>query len=165
MKKLLITLTAILFISLTGQGQNLFFIGENSFPCTETYTLQSNSEEYYANDLNVVIAKDGKEALIGVSTKTKDLMISGKLMIYLDDGTVIALDDDGFHDYVDKIASAAYYVTDEDLNKMKNSNINTVRYRLEYEDGHDSFLSGKYSASNKGEKYDFPKVIANFIVN
>jgi len=150
MKNILIILTATLFFALTAKGQNLFFIGENSYPCTETFTFQANSDKYYINDLNVLIAKDGKTALFVVSTETIDVLIRGKLVIYLDDGTVITLTDNGNYDYVDKIASAVYYLTNEELNKMKNSNINTVRYKLEDEGGRSSIHGGNFSASNKG---------------
>ena len=79
--------------------------------------------------MNVVIAKDGTTALFIVSTKpSRETLIRGKLIIYLDDGTVIKCDDREKYDYVDNIASSVYYLTDEQLSKMKNSNINTVRY-------------------------------------
>ncbi len=163
MKKLQIILVAILFIALTVKGQNLFFIGENSYPCTNTYTLQSNSDEYYINDLNVLLAKDGKSGLFGVSTKTEDLIFRGKIMIYLDDGMVIILSDNGKYDYVDKIASAMYYLTNEEISKMKNSNINTVRYTLKSAGDFRSPLEGNFSASNKGRsRINFPTIVSNF---
>jgi len=56
MIKNLIILTATMFIGLTAKGQNLFLFGEKSYPCTETVTLQSNSDEYFINDLNVLFA-------------------------------------------------------------------------------------------------------------
>lgn len=151
MKKILIILTATLFITLTLKGQNLFFISENSYPCTETITLQTNSNEYYINDLNVLFARQGTLALVAVSTKTIDVLISGKLIIYLDDGTVITCNDARISDYVDKIATAVYYLTIEELSKMKKSNINTVRYALEGETyGSTAAHGGTFSASNKG---------------
>lgn len=68
MKKILIILSATLFISLTAKGQNLFFFGENSYPSTETITLQSNSDDI--NNLNVLFAKDGTTTLFVVSVKS-----------------------------------------------------------------------------------------------
>lgn len=151
---------------MTAKGQNLFLIGEQSYPCTETFTLQSNSDEFYINDLNVLFAKDGKAALIAVSTKTEDVLIRGKLVIYLDDGMVLTSTDQGNYDYVDKIASAVYDLTDEELDKMRNSNIKTVRYALENEYGNASAFGGNFSASNKGgSKVDFPVIISDFLKN
>ncbi len=149
MKKILIILTATLFITLTVKGQNLFFIGEESYPCTETITLQSNSDKSYIYDLNVLFAKQGTLGLIVVSTKTiNKVLISGKLIIYLDDGTVITCNDTQKSDYVDEIASTVYYFTIKDLIKMKNSNINTVRYTLKPQ--RSALVEGEFSASNKG---------------
>ena len=59
MKKILIIVIATLHFTLTVKGQNLFLIGEKSYSCTQTITLQSNSDEFYINDLNVSLAKDG----------------------------------------------------------------------------------------------------------
>ena len=151
MKKILIILTATLFITHGAKGQNLFFIGENSYPCTETITLQTNSDKSYINDLNVLFAKQGTLGFIAVSTKTvRKVLISGKLIIYLDDGTVIICNDAHISDYVDEIASTVYYFTIEDLIKMKKSNIRKVRYTLKCGDCYRSYEEGDYSASNKG---------------
>ena len=147
MKMILIFLTATLFFTLTANGQNYFFIGENSYPCTETITLHSNHDG--RSNLNVAFAKDGTTGLIIVSTKTMStVLIREKLIIYLDDGTVISCIDRENNDQVDLIASAVYYLTDEELSKMKNSNINTVRYTLKSEtDSWVNMLSGgNYSA-------------------
>ena len=73
-------------------------------------------------------------------------IISGKLIIYLDDGTVITCMDRGESYYVDDTAQAVYSLTNEQVNKMKNSNINTVRYTLKIY----GIQEVNRSASNKG---------------
>ncbi len=164
MKKIPIILISLFFITLTANGQNLFFIGENSYPCTETFTLKSNSDEFYINDLKVLFARDGKKAHFVVNAKTEgDLVIQGKLIIYLDDGTVITLDDPEIYDYVNKVASAMYYLNNQELSKMKISNVNMVRYTLAQEDGSGHTFGGNFSASNK----DIPTkdIIAKFFDN
>ena len=145
MKKIPIILISMLFITLTANGQNLFFIGENSYPCTESFALQSNLDD--GEDLNVLFAKDGATAVIAVTTKSslQGTIISGKLIIYLDDGTVITCMDRGETYYVDDTAKAVYSLTNEQVNKMKNSNINTVRYILKMYD----IQEVNRSASNK----------------
>lgn len=165
MKQNLLIFTAMLFVTLTVHGQNLFLFGDKSFPCTETFTLQSNSA---SNNLNILFAKDGNKALIGVSIKLKfmiEQLFTGNLIIYLDDGTVISCEDQGKRDFVDNTMSAVYYLTNEQLNKMKNSNINTVRYALKSSDGFSfSPEAGNFSASNKGRsaKTDYPALLTNF---
>jgi hypothetical protein len=164
MKSMLILLTVALFFTLKSNGQNFFFIGEKSFPSTEVFTLQSNTEDTYINDLKVLFAKQGTTGFFIVSIKTASTVrICEKLIIYLDDGTVISCDDKGIKDNVDAIASTAYYLTDEDLNKMTRSNINTVRYVLKCAECLSSPVEGNYSASNRGStRTDFPAIINNF---
>ena len=163
MKKLLTYIAISLFAIYTLSGQNLFLIGESSYPSSETFALQSNSDLWYVSDLSVVFAKGEGTPLFAVKTKTPDLVIRGKLMIYLDDASVIVLNDRGNYDYVDQIASAVYYLTKEDLNKLESSNINTIRYSLVYVDGYDSPYDGNYSASNKSRsRIDFPTIISEF---
>ena len=152
-------LIVILFTSLTINGQNLFFIGEKSYQCTESIALQSNADD--TADLNVLFAKDNNNAFFVVQTKPSlNSNFSGKLIIYLDDGTVITCNDISESDNVDNIAKAVYSLTKEQLNKMKNSNINTVRYTL-------NVLRVKevnQSASNNrnSTKTNFPKLINGF---
>lgn len=145
-KKILIVLISMLFITLTVNGQKFFFIGENSYPRTEeSFALQSNSDD--GEDLNVLFAKDGATAIIALTTKSSlsGTLFSGKLIIYLDDGTVITCMDRGESYYVDDTAQAVYSLTNEQVNKMKNSNINTVRYTLKIYD----IKEVNRSASNK----------------
>lgn len=107
MKKILIILTATLFITLKAKGQNLFFIGENSYPSTKSFTLRSNSED--GHDLIVLIAKDGTKGLFVVSTESPaGAMFSGKLIIYLDDGTVITFINSEKSDRLDERAKAVW---------------------------------------------------------
>lgn len=164
MKKILIFISATLFITITTKGQNFFFLGEKSYPCTETFTLQSNSDDSEVNDLKVLFGKDGTMGVFIVSIKTYSTRrISGKLIIYLDDGTVISCIDREIKDNVDDIASSAYQLTNEELIKMKSSNINKVRYTIECVDCYMPHPPENYTASNKGSsKTDFPTVITNF---
>jgi hypothetical protein len=164
MKKILILLFVALSFTLKSNGQNFFFIGDKSYPSTEIFTLKSNSDHSDINDLKVLFAKDGTTGLLIVTTKTvSTVRISEKLIIYLDDGTVISCIDKGISDNVDDIASTAYHLTDEEMIKMKKSNINTVRYVIKCAKCLISPLEGNYSASNKGSsKTDFPTIITNF---
>lgn len=146
-------------------GQNFAFIGENSYPSTEKYTLQSNSNKKDIGNLNLVFAKDGTTSLIVVSSNLTDVVkIAKKLIIYLDDGTVISCTDRGINDNVDDVAISAYHLTTTELSKMKNSNINTVRFEIVCPIcGAHNYWEGVYSASNKGSSItDFTKVIQSF---
>ena len=149
MKKIMIILTALLIVTLTTNGQNLFFIGENSYPCTETITLKSNAER--ASDLNVLFAKDGKTGLIAVSTEAnRNEQFSENLIIYLEDGVVITCRERGTYEYVDSFARAVYYLTRDQLNKIKISNIHTIRYTIELRNEERLLYENNWSASNRG---------------
>lgn len=165
MKQILLLVTFVITQILNINAQNFAFIGENSYPSTEKYTLQSNSDKESINDLTAVFAKEGAKSLIILSSKlTNVVKISGKLIIYLENGTVISCVDRGINDNVDNVAISAYYLTTEELNKMKHSNISKIRYQIECPTcGPFNSWEGIYSASNKGNsKTDFTKVIAEF---
>jgi len=130
MKKNLIILAALLFVTLTAKSQNLFFIGEHSYPCTETSTFQANSDD--KSELSVLFGKDSTAGILGISTEFfMHAIFSKKLIIYLKDGIVITCNNEGETEYVDDRVKAVYYLTNKQLNKLKNSDIHTVRYTLE----------------------------------
>jgi hypothetical protein len=165
MKKLLILVILFSPFSMTTNGQKFVFIGENSYQSTDNYTLKSNSDDENINDLMLVFANDGANALIVVSSKlTGVVKIAEKLIIYLDDGTVIPCIARGINDNVDDIASSAYSLNKAELDKIKSSNINTIRYQIVCPIcGPYNSWEGTYSASNNGSSnIDFTKVIAEF---
>ena len=146
MKKSLIIIIVSVCINLTATGQNLFLIGEKSYPCTNAITLESNTNYRY-EDLNVFLAKDGKSGLVGVSRKSfQPEKFTGKLIIYLEDGNVITCNESVAAEKVDDDVKALYNLTADQLNKLKTSNIYTVKYTLTWLD------EKNFSASNKGVK-------------
>ena len=109
MERVLLITTLVLAFPTYTIAQNFTFIGENSYPSTERFVLQSNSDKEDIGDLNVVFAKDEETALVIVSLKLTDFVkIANKLIIYLDDGTVVSCIDRGINDNVDDVATSAY---------------------------------------------------------
>ena len=146
-------------------AQNFAFIGENSYPSTERYELISNSDKEDIGNLNLAFVKDGISPLIIVSSKLTDAVkIANKLIVYLDDGTVISCTDRRINDNVDDVATSAYRLTSSEIGKMKGSNINTIRYEIVCPVcGVFNYWEGVYSASNKGSsKTDFTEVVERF---
>ena len=165
MKRLVFILTLVLAFSAKMNAQNFTFIGENSYPSTERFELQSNSDKEEISNLNLVFAKDGISPMIIVSSKLTDVVkIANKLIIYLDDGTVISCTDRGINDNVDDVATSAYRLTPSEISKMKKSNINTVRYEIVCPIcGVFNIWEGVYSASNKeSSKTDFTEMVEQF---
>ena len=112
-----------------------------------------------------MFAKDGISPLIIVSSKLTDAVkIANKLIVYLDDGTVISCTDRGINDNVDDVATSVYRLTSSEIGKMKKSNINTVRYEIVCPIcGVYNIWEGVYSASNKeSSKTDFTEVVERF---
>ena len=165
MRQSLLILTLIVACVVNASAQNFAFIGENSYPSTERFELVSNSDKEDIGNLNLVFAKDGISPLIIVSSKLTDAVkIANKLIVYLDDGTVISCTDRGINDNVDDVATSVYRLTSSEIGKMKKSNINTVRYEIVCPIcGVFNIWEGVYSASNKeSSKTDFTKVVERF---
>lgn len=162
MKQILIVITATLLFTLTVNGQDLFFIGENSYSCAETMTLKSNSDD--DNDLNIFLAKDGNTGLFAVVVESYfGATFSKEIIIYLQDGTVIKCNNKVTYDYVDRKAKAVYSLKEDQLNSIRNSNIHTVRYTLELTAVDDNVLNKEWnrSASNKG--IPTKTIVSNFL--
>ena len=151
----------LLLLAFNVNGQNLFFIGEKSFISTEGFNLKSNSDESFINDLEIKFVKDEANRMIALSTKTEGVSFAGKLIIYLDNGMVITSSRESIFDYVDKLALAIFYLTDEDFSKLKSQNINTIKYSLKNKYGSDGAFGGNFSASNKS-KINFSEIISQF---
>lgn len=139
-------------------GQNLFFVGKRSYPCTETFTLKSDMDSS-GPDLDVLIAKTPETAMIVASTKVSGggVRIKGTILIYLDDGTVISCIDRDKFDYVNNEVTTIYYLTDAEIDKIKDSNIHTIRFSLKCFECLMSSEEGNFSASNKASDSLFSK--------
>lgn len=156
--KQFILITTLVLIQSSSFGQNLFFIGNNAYPCTETFTLKSNSK-FQGYDLDVLIAKDNQKGLLALSTQVMGggIRIKGQTIIYLDDGSVITCFDNDIYDFVDNVATTVYYLTGKEIEKIKNSNINTIRFSLKCYNCSMSTEEGDFSASNKDSGYGHSK--------
>jgi len=151
MKKILLFLTTAQIFTCDLNGQNLFFIGENSYACTEKMTLRSNSDN--SDDLDIFLSKDGNAGLILVSVKSLlGAQFGNSIIIYLHDGSVIKSTDRRTIDYIDNRAKAVYYLTSDQLDKLRKSNIHTVRYTLEarLDDNNRPIMKWNLSATNNG---------------
>ena len=115
------------------------------------YALEANSVD--ANDLDVLFARDGDIGLFAVCYESMfGAIFSDEIIVYLQDGTVVKCNNRGSYDYVDNRAKAVYFLTGDQLDKVQNSNIHTVRYTLEVEPDDDNSLDMEWnrSASNQG---------------
>lgn len=157
-------------------SQDLFFIGDKSFPATETFSLMDNknfdeNNMLGLNNLDVLIAKnfDGSGFLVLSKKTMTGVLIKGKILVYLDNGTVISCLDKGKYDYVDETSTTIYYLNKDELEKMKSSNLNTIRYNLKCGSGCDSSgEEGSFTASNKSRNYygrEIKRIDVNSLIN
>jgi hypothetical protein len=158
----------IILLCAKANGQNTFFIGPKKYPCSESYILRSGGS-FDEEIVNVVIVKDGEAGMIVLSHENGyggGLKIKGKVLIYLEDGSIITCIDRGKYDYVDKIATTIYSLTKGEIENLKTSNIHSIRYTLKCIECFSSAGEGDFSAINGGtkgmfeiSKADFPKII------
>lgn len=133
-----------------------------------------SSMDFGGHDLTISIAKNGEAGFFVVSTEVMTTVrIKGNLLIYLDNGELITCIDKGKFDLVDDIATTVYYLTSSEVNKLKENNIQKVRFSLKTTGSKYSYSTeeGSFSATNKGKagefdnssynKIDFPALVNN----
>lgn len=158
MKKIILLLFFTLVYSQEGISQNTFFIGEKTYACTETYRLEKAFTS--KSNLGVVFIKDGEKGMIAVTTDAHlgSRRIKGKLMIYLDNNTIITCLDRNKFDIVNDEATTIYYLTKDEINKLQNSNISSIRYTVGCVNcGGAPDFPKNYSVSNEAEDFGFHK--------
>lgn len=158
MKKILRLTILLLILSDALYSQNVLFIGNKKYPSTDSFVLKSN-KEWDGYDLNVSVAKIEESGIIVLSTNVFDcsVKISGNILIYLEDGSVITCIDRAKFDCVDGKTTTLYNLNKLEINQLKASNINTIRFSLRCADCLSSTAEGNYSASNKEIQDDYPK--------
>ena len=150
--KHLLTITVLTLTLHCGlNAQNLFFIGDKSYPSTGSFELKLNDS---FDNLKCIIAKNGVTGFFVISKSTMTgSVVKGNVIIYLDDGSVITLLDRGKRDYVDGTSTNVYSLTAAEIIKLKNSIINTVRFTIKCP-GTNCMSSedGAFTAKNESEK-------------
>lgn len=114
-------------------------------------TLKSNSDDN--NDLDILFCKNGDEGLFaGVVESFFGATFSKEIYIYMQDGTVIKCINRIANDFVDGKAKAVYLLNEDQLRSLRNSNIHSVRYTLEFASDDNGILNMELnkSASNTG---------------
>ena len=138
MKKLILLL---LFIPLISFSQDLFFMGESSFNSTKSIVLAS---ETYGENLTILFANNADSKYIVAQRESiLNYKFSGKLIIYLNNGDVISLLEPSASDYVNKTSTGMFALTNEVIDKLKKTNINSIAYTLKRFD-----FTEKFSAKN-----------------
>lgn len=173
MKPTLLLIFLILF-HFIGRAQNTFIVGERSYQTTPEFKLHQISDgiggyQMKSDPIKIAFGPEGDGAILIVSKNIFQYQSKfiGKLLIYLEDNTVITCQDRGFNDIVNNLVSKVYFLTSSELKKLRESNINGIRYsfsdaigdvrdfivyNVEYSES-PSLLSGDLS----GRSREFPK--------
>lgn len=146
----------LLFFCTTLFGQNTFYVGQKSYPASETFILHSPGGGGVAgpHEIEIMFAKKEHQVLLILSTFSYmgSVGIKGNILLYLDDGTVIKCIDRGIQDLVNDIATTVYYLTENEVSQLQQSNLRSIRYSRKCLGCISSPMEGDYTASNIATK-------------
>ncbi|WP_324720377.1 hypothetical protein [Salinimicrobium sp. HB62] len=165
-KNICIIIVISLCYVLNTSAQKRFFINENSYPASQSFSLQNPETFSSKPEIDVMFVKKADQYMLVLSKSAPmgQSRLKGDILLYLDDGSVIKCVDRGINDYVNETSTSMYYLSDSGIEKLRNSNLHTLRY---------STTGGDYTAVNKGKeslniyvpfikKANVPKILGNF---
>ena len=130
MYKFLILTISIFLANQTVNGQPYFMVEKRIYPSTKVITFKPNADYSYA--LDVIFARQNEFGFVGVSRyfSSKGEKFTGKLIMHLEDESVITCTEFEFSETVDDRTKALYPLTDDQLDKLKKSSIHTINYTM-----------------------------------
>jgi|GEM_PF-3226911 hypothetical protein len=148
------------------QTGNSIYIGETSYPSTSTWTF---SNDYFLKTLNVTVAihpTTGGFLMLETSTSFPQEKISGTILLYLANNTVIKCIDRGIKDHVNGKSIALYKFTEEEMKKLAQNRITSIRFSARSNFSSDSYIVknvksmlDKLSSPNSEDYYETDKEI------
>jgi hypothetical protein len=155
------------YIGFSSYGQNLFFIGNKSYPSSDKLIIgdYKNGGIIYG-DFYVVLAKNSKTGIISFHLAEGTMSdLVGNAVLYLDDNTTISLKNTGIHDNVNGKNIYVFYLTSLEIEKLKKTNVNSIRFNT-ISGGHllknaeHSEYNGMSKQPTNTPKVDFPTIIS-----
>ena len=139
--------------------QNRIYINEKSYVSTKSLRFIQNGKTSEVvreiENIYLGIGKNGKSGILLLEKYNndffnKDYSIGGTLLIILENGDVIKCIDRNIYGYIDDKASVVYYLTSNELNMLKQSNIASLSYSV-WSKGNKKFSTKNFSARNTEE--------------
>lgn len=132
MKARLIITIISLFFYLNTNAQNYIYKGSKQYEATNTWVFSLNAYYWANSNPEITIAKNenGGYLMLSIVVPFSFDIIKGNLTIILDDGTMIKCIDKGIRDYVDETSTNLYFLTSQEIEKMKNSRISKIRFNI-----------------------------------
>lgn len=147
------------------QSENRIYIGETSYPSTNTWTFSND----YFKTLAVTVAihpTTGGFLMLETSTSFPQEKISGTILLYLANNTVIKCIDRGIKDHVNGKSIALYKFTEEEMKKLAQNRITSIRFSARSNFSSDSYIVknvksmlDKLSSPNSEDYYETDKEI------
>ena len=109
-------------------------------------------EEYaYSSKLKVQIAKAENSAILKLSidTSNENLYIGNKILIVLNDGNLIYCADKNMREGLGKEKATYYLLTNFEINQLKKSDIENIRFQIIGNESKFSSKTGYFSATKK----------------
>lgn len=147
------------------QSENKIYIGETSYPSTNTWTFSND----YFKTLAVTVAihpTTGGFLMLETSTSFPQEKISGTVLLYLANNTVIKCIDRGIKDHVNGKSIALYKFTEEEMEKLAQNRITSIRFSVRSNFSSDTYIVenvksmlDKLSSPNSEDYYETEKEI------
>ena len=110
------------------------YIGDVKYPVSNMATIYQSATVVQLtfvkmNDKNVMFV-DARKSIKTIEDKDIIYYCTGMLKIHLDDETIISCSDTKWYSFINDKGSTGYFLTDNELKKMKNSNIKFIVYNM-----------------------------------
>lgn len=129
MKALLVVIISFVILNVNVHSQSNIYLGTARFDATYTWHFKINGGWIQGDGL-VNFAKRNGGGMLLISVKDFDGDLKGDLYIYLKDGNAIRCVDRNIKDNVDHYTMAVYYLSNSEVELMKNSDIEDIRFSL-----------------------------------
>lgn len=149
----------IWFVIVDSNAQNLFFIGENSYPSSEEFNIISATDSPINEKKRVsgFFAKSGENGFLILNPENESqMMIKGGITIYLEDGSIIKCVDRGMYDRVNNKSTTIYNLANPEIKQLMKSDIHSIRYSLKCVNCTFHYEEGDYIGRNsiKTDRYN-----------
>jgi hypothetical protein len=155
MRTLLLLIVFSLMSKTTFSQNGTYFIGDITYPCSSTICFREVSKY----DPCIILVKDGKKGMM--IFQEYYFKVCGTIILYLDDNTTIKLFDRKQFDKVNDIYSVVYYLTEQEINILKTTNIKTIRFNIERGNTTPEARSvDNVEMNSPYKKVNFPKIVS-----
>lgn len=151
MKKLLALLLFVVSVT-SAYSQNLYLIGNNSYKATTSIGFRPNGS--HGIDF-VIMRKNDGSGMIALSGESMQSSIAfrGNSYLFLDDGSRIVLIDRRRYDFKDETATTIYDLTASEIERLKQTSINTIRATMKCVNCISSTAEGTFTVTNTAGYY------------